>query len=414
MTGLGMTDVMTDVAQHREKGTGSVFQRKRDGRWVAQVEAGFTAAGARRYITRSAPTEAQAKTALRQMRNKIAKDGVPVAGATTSIKRWADVWLPMYQQRVRPSRFTDVRGVVNRYIVPTIGSRKIDKVNPADVRAVQKACRDAGYGEATALRAHDALMVMLKAAELEGYEVRANAYLVERPKLPESDRDAIPLDDALALLKVSAARPDAARWVAALLQGMRQGECLGLTWGCVDLDGGTLDVSWQLQRLPYEDRAAEAFRVPRNYVCRRLAGAAHLVRPKSVTGRRIIPLVPWMTDALTRWQEIAPPNPHGLVWAEDGRPTRKATDRAAWFGLQDAAQVAHVEDEAGRRYTLHEARHTTATLLLEAGVDPETIKAILGHSSIVTSRGYQHVSQALARKALESVAERLRLDAPRT
>ena len=42
---------------------------------------------------------------------------------------------------------------------------------------------------------------------------------------------------------------------------------------------------------------------------------------------------------------------------------------------------------------LHEARNTTATLLVEAGVDPKIIKAILGHSSIVTSRGYLHVNQ---------------------
>lgn len=405
-----MTDTMTDVMQ-REKGTGSVFQRKRDGKWVAQLEAGFTAAGSRRYITKSADTETQAKTLLRAMRNKVAKEGVPVAGSTTSVKRWVETWLPIYQQDVRPSRYTDVNGVMRRYVVPAIGRRRLDKITPADVRAVHKACRDAGYGEATALRAHDALMVMLKAATVEGHKVPSNAFLVKRPRLPESDRDAIPMEDAAALLRAAATRPDAARWVAALLQGMRQGECLGLTWDCVDLDGGTLDVSWQLQRLPYEDRAAETFRVPRSYRCKRLVGAAHLVRPKSVKGRRVIPLAPGMADTLARWKQVAPPNPYGLVWTEDGRPVRKEVDRAAWFDLQDAAQVARSDDTEGRRHTLHEARHTTATLLLEVGVDPEVIKAILGHSSIVTSRGYMHVNQALARKALADVAERLQLDA---
>ena len=79
-----------------------------------------------------------------------------------------------------------------------------------------------------------------------------------------------------------------------------------------------------------------------------------------------------------------------------------------------AAGALPQDDRADRRvpgYLLHEARHTTATLLLEAGVDTAIITAILGHSSIVTTRGYQHASQALARRALDDVAARLGLTA---
>ena len=133
----------------------------------------------------------------------------------------------------------------------------------------------------------------------------------------------------------------------------------------------------------------------------------HLVRPKTGRGRRIIPLVPWMTEALIGWRHVAPASPYGLVWPRaDGSPRRSSEDRAAWYELQDAAGV---RSAAGRRYHLHEARHRTATLLLEAGVDPQVVTEILGHSSIVTSRGYQHVSTDLARKALNAAAERLSL-----
>ena len=60
---------------------------------------------------------------------------------------------------------------------------------------------------------------------------------------------------------------------------------------------------------------------------------------------------------------------------------------------------------------LHEARHTTATLLLAAGVDPEIIKAILGHSSIVTSRAYMSVQPGMKQDALNAVGGLLRLEA---
>src|SRR5690606_37801270 len=111
-----------------------------------------------------------------------------------------------------------------------------------------------------------------------------------------------PTPAARALLEAAASAGTAARWSAALLQGMRQGECLGLTWDAVDLDAGTVDVSWQLQPLPYLDRRDKAvgFRVPDGYEARHLHDAVHLVRPKSTRGRRVIPLVPWMTAALTQ------------------------------------------------------------------------------------------------------------------
>ncbi|MDQ1736550.1 MAG: hypothetical protein QOH56_2801 [Pseudonocardiales bacterium] len=239
------------------------------------------------------------------------------------------------------------------------------------------------------------------------------------------------MPDALAMLDVAAGRPDGSRWVAALLQGMRQGECLGLTWKAVDLDAGVIDVSWQLQSIPYQhgctrtgarwecarrfggDCPSRSLRIPDGYEYRQLDGNLCLVRPKTEKGTRLIPLVPWMSAALTQWRKVAPASPHGLVWPRpDGRPQTSKADAEAWRDLQDVGQVASVDDTAGRRYQLHEARHTTATLLLEAGVDSEVIKAILGHSSIVTSRGYQHVSQELARKAMNELAGKLKLELP--
>jgi site-specific recombinase XerD len=115
-----------------------------------------------------------------------------------------------------------------------------------------------------------------------------------------------------------------------------------------------------------------------------------------------------MAEMLRLWKTIAPVSPHGLVWPRtDGRPRTSKDDKTAWNELQTAAGV----NGPGRPWFLHESRHTCATLLLDAGTDPEVVKAILGHSSIVTSRLYQHVGQAMTRKALDGIAERLQLTA---
>jgi integrase len=104
------------------------------------------------------------------------------------------------------------------------------------------------------------------------------------PIAGKSDRDAIPVDDALKILAAVADQRDGSKWVAALLQGMRQGERLGLTWPLVDLEADvpTFDISWQLQPLPYKvkrDRTS-GFRVPDGYEARQLEGRMHLVRPR--------------------------------------------------------------------------------------------------------------------------------------
>lgn len=394
----------------RAKGTGSVFELP-NGKWRGQYPAGYTAGGARRYVTVTGKSEKDAATKLRAKINEIEAHGIPRSGAAgITVRKWSEEWLPIYRKRVSPNRWTDARGVVRRYIVPTIGHKRLSSLTPPDVRLVHAAVEGAGRSLYTSLRAHDVLMVMLKDAGRDGLRVPGNVLTVKRPGTPESERDALPIPHAVALLKVAASRPDGSMWVAAFLQGLRSGEVRGLTWDRVDFDRRLIDVSWQLQAVPYEDRAAGTFRIPDGYLCRQLVGQMHLVRPKTKKSKRVLPLVPWMFDALKRWQACAPPNRFGLVWTRDGEPIRKHDHLDSWAALQDAAGVKREDEHGGtRRYTLHEARHTTATLLLRNGVDAHVVTSILGHSKITTSRGYQHVSLDMEMAALEQVAAMLQL-----
>jgi integrase len=250
---------------------------------------------------------------------------------------------------------------------------------------------------------------MLKDAKAERHQVDEGLLHVDKPGKATNDRTSMSADQARRVLAVLNGRPDATRWVSALLQGLRQGEALGLTWDCVDFDKSIIDVSWQLQQLPYLDRAAGTFRVPDRFEARHLVGSFHLTRPKTAHGQRIIPLVDWMAAALRlereRWRE----NPWGLVWTDtlaDGtpRPIRDGDDRARWHEIQALAEVAH---PAGRPYHVHELRHTTATLLLQAGTDRRVIEAIVGHATLVEA--YLHTDTNDSSLALGKVADVLGL-----
>ena len=231
-----------------------------------------------------------------------------------------------------------------------------------------------------------------------------------------NDRDAIPSSDLRPLLVALAREGDRSRWFTALLQGMRQGECLGLTWDAINWDDNTIDVSWQLQPLPYANQRdhSQGFRVPDGFEARHLTHSYHLIRPKTASGRRVIPMLPLTRAALEQWRHEAPPNPWGLVWADtdtrNGRnrptPRRGEKDRARWAEFQSTLGIAH---PTGRPYKVHECRHTTATLMLEAKVDTEVMTKLIGHSKISTTRGYQHVSGQLLRDAVQGMASHLEI-----
>ena len=403
-------------------GDGSVYQRhgkdcpppdadgtrpehKCRGPWVAALMAGWTDKGNRRRVTITAKTEAEAKRRLRDRRAAIAKAGQAAGGtaARKTVKAWADEWMDIRKAKVRPKTWEGDRSSVRQWVVPTIGSKRLVDLAPRDVRAVHAAQRNAGHQPASLLRTHWTLTRLLRDAQADGYVVPDNVFAVASPTKPDSDREALESIQAVAVLHHAADLPHGARWFVAFYQGLRQGEALGLTWEAIDFVNGTITIEWQLQPLPYADKhnRAAGFRIPEGYVARHLAGRFHLVRPKTKKGWRVIPMVPEVRDVLAAQRELTD-NPTGLVWTRpNGWPIDKADDAAEFKALQAAAGVKH---PTGRPFYGHEVRNTTATLLLEAGVDEVTITAILGHSSYATSRGYMTARMAERRKALESVA----------
>ncbi len=192
------------------------------------------------------------------------------------------------------------------------------------------------------------------------------------------------------MLTVAAQGRNAARWSVAFALGLRQGEALGLPWSAVDLDAGTLTVRQALQRQ---------------------AGAGLVfVEPKSRAGRRTISLPRPLVDALrthraaqleerlragTEWQD------HGLVFTQpNGKPVDPRADHRAWKGLLSRAGV--------RPARLHDARHTSATVMLALGVPARVAMQILGHSQISLTLGtYSHVLQELSEDAAARVGQEL-------
>lgn len=339
------------------------------------------------------------------------KAGKPLDEVT--VGEWATQWLDMQVRKLRPGTFVAHRSAVTKWILPTIGDKPLAGLQPSDLREVHTIAEDAGLADSTVERIAMVAKLLISDAYDEGHDVPERTLRTKRlGGIGPANRQAIPVDQARKILDVAMSRPDASRWVAALLQGMRPGEALGLRWSNVDLNVGTMTVEWQLKNLPYNEGRVRSsgFRVPRGFEAIHLVQSYHLVRPKTASGVRVVPLVPWLRTELAAWAAIAPESPYGLVWSDNGKPKSQADDREQWYQMCEQADVwLENPDGSKRRPLLYEARHTAATLLMASGVDETTLTAIVGHSKITSTKAYLHTDETRKLEALLSVGEQLGL-----
>jgi len=298
------------------------------------------------------------------------------------------------------------------------GSIRLADLMADDVRRMHRDVT-ASVSLVTANKAHRVLRAALSDALTDGLISRNVAARLRTPT-PRSTRTPLTAGQAAAILAATTNDRLGSRWAAALLSGARQGELLGLAWDRVDLGSATIDLSWQLQALTYRHACGTApgyspcgaaragscpereLDVPPGFEHRRLHGRLCLTRPKSAASVRIIPIPRRLVDQLAQHREatVSEPNLHGLVWSTPaGQPIPSGTDLAAWHAALARAGLPPVP--------LHAARHTTATLLMDLGIDVTVIQAILGHAAPLTTRGYQHADVTMSRAALARLAEHL-------
>lgn len=388
----------------RAKGDGSLYKDSR-GYWTASITLPDSHDGKRRRKTIRSKDRGTAAQKLRDLRAELDQHG-DVITTTPTVKTYLEHWLThTAAERLRPRTLDTYRGYIDRWIIPAIGRVKVSDLTPRHVEAVHQLCRT-GYGEGkhakkpvsstTRLQIHRILGVALRDAVRAGH-LRTNPAdrdHVEAPRKRHVETTVLTGAQTRDLLAAVAEHPMAARWALALFTGMRQGECLGVERSAIDLERDLITVRWQVQRPTSK---------PDESIPQRDLGRGYwLLPPKTRGSFRVVPIIEPLHIALERHIEAMPPpaETHDLLFRRaDGMPIDQSTDRKEWKAILAAAGLPPVR--------LHDARHGVATLLLEAGVDLHVIQTILGHSSVLTTKGYAHVNTRLAREGLERMEKLL-------
>lgn len=417
------------MPKKRGHGDGGLYKIRGGALYRGVVDLGFDADGKRVQKYVHARTQRECKDKLDALKAEIAEHGAPLDKQVT-VAAWATTWLETVKKpNVDPKTFAGYASVCRKWIVPTLGRKKVSALKPSDVRALRQAMTAAELSVSMLRQGHIVLSMMLGDAKAEGL-CRSNvAEDVKKPGATKGKsvvkRGAFTTAEAIAILKAAAELGDSAgsRWWFKLLSGQRQGEILGATIADLDLEQGLYTVSWKLEDLRREHGCGEEpcgkargaycpqarWIVPDDFEKTHLTGAWHLTRPKSRTGR-VVPLIPQLVEVMRRHLQATAhlPNPHGLIWRnEDGSPILPRDDNQEWRDLLLAASIITANEAvpSGTEKTGHWARHTTVTILASLGVDMQLIGEIVGHSSTEVTEIYRHAEAAEKRAAMGLVGD---------
>jgi integrase len=350
----------------------------------------------RRWVP-AGPRRADAERLLADLiRRKYDGEPVPIERLTVA-QYLTERWLPVQKSRLRKSTYDCYRRNIDLHVVPALGRRPLAKVTPEDLDLFYATLLTEGRKKAggtsrglapkTVRNIHLMLSKAFSDDARKGLVARNVVSLADAPSTQASRKAEIKAWDAQQLTTfldaVRSHRLHPAFHLAAHT-GMRRGEVLGLRWRDLDLDAGRLSVRQALIEIAYE---------------------VHISDVKTDTGRRTIDIEPGTVDVLKAWRiERAEenggvdPRVEDLVFPKpDG----------SWIHPQSFSQILDrkVAKLDVPTISLHDLRHTHATLLLKAGVHVKVVSERLGHANVAfTMSVYQHVLPGMQAEAAETFA----------
>jgi integrase len=400
------------VIPPRRHQRGTLFQRE-GGLWIGKIrDPRSVRTGTRRMITVSSMDPVVAAEKLDRRIDEL--DSEYAAAGSYSVAGWLRLWVDeIHIVRVRPSTIRRYRSVIENHIIPAIGDLPVDRLAPHHLRRMLAAVPTSR----NALTCYIVMRCALVAAIKERIIDFNPSDAVDKPPHTPQPRKQLTAQQAWTLMLSAEAKHDPFydRWTAAFMSAARSGEILGMQWDRVDFDAEFLDLSWQLEPLPWlhgcnpSDGAPRCGRrragncpnrtplIPRGFEHVPLHNNLALTRPKTKASIRRVPMLNSLRDMLAerKIRDIGP-NPHNLVWHEpDGRPISPTDDHNRW---KDALAAADLPD-----VTRHSSRATAATVLLDAGVDEAVRMAILGHVTATAHRVYLDIDNTRIRAALANL-----------
>jgi integrase len=262
---------------------------------------------------------------------------------------------PKNRAAYKPNTIRSYERAVSRYIEPSqLGGLRVADVRRQDVQQFVDALLGEGLASGTVSNALNPLQAFYRRALDRGQLAYNPAERIDIPTQSNGRPTRIASPAEAASLIAALPEPDRALWATAFYAGLRRGELMALR--CVDVDLGRslirVERSWDQEE-----------------------GA---IDPKSPSSRRTVPLLALLRDHLDE---------HLLRTGREGEALVFGRATADPFAPMSVGMRARKAWKAAqlKPITLHECRHTFASLLIDSGANPKAIQTFMGHSKIQTT-----------------------------
>jgi len=326
----------------------------------------------RRKIRRSfsGPGALTAAKAWRADASGAVRRGVLRAPKPTTLQEAWDAWIEGAEagtvrtrggHTYKPSALRGYRAAMTKRVLPALGAARLADIQSVDVQDLADKWLTEGLDPSTVRNQLMPLRAVFRRA-VQRHELGINATSnLELPAV-EGTRDRIASPEEAGKLLAVLEPDDKALWATALYAGLRRGELMGLDWTHIDFKAGLI-------------------RVERNYDPK----AREMVTPKSRKGTRAVPIASALRGILLEHHIKSGRPSTGLVFPRaDGSPFSDSALHDRTKKKWDAAALPTI--------TLHEGRHTFASLMIAAGVNAKALSTYMGHASVtITLDRYGHL-----------------------
>ena len=391
------------MARKNAAGAGTLRQRS-NGRWEGRVTIGYDS-GTGKPIRRSIYGDTQAD--VRKQMIAILRDidnGTYQTPSKITVAQWLEEWLNTFcANKVKPLTLQSYRGIIKRHITPVIGAMELQKVKGAQVQQLYNALTKKGLGGKTVKNIGAVLHKAFSVAIKQGL-IAANP--CDGAELPKTEHKEIhPLSDEEIPLFLSAIEnaPMRNAYALCLFAGLREGECLGLSWKQVDFKKGHITVSQQLQ--------VEKAKGARYYI----ASTTKSGKPRTIEP----PPIAFEYLRAERVRQAENRLKAGPLWSnpDDLVFTNEIGGHYVFYTFY--RRFKNIATSIGRPdLRPHDLRHTAATVAIASGADIKSVQDLLGHATAsFTLNVYAHTSEQMMKDTaarMQSYYDSLKMDSQKT
>lgn len=348
----------------------------------------------RRTTRRGFKTMKEAKQAERNLLLDVEENGLPSNQSDgfqdPTFEELASLWLENYKTTVKPSTFENVRSKVEKMTEEHFDGLKLKKITVAYCQRVV-----IELSKTYVLYNHYLSVInrIFKYAVLMDI-LDSNPFdKVIKPKSKQVQRKGnfLTKEELKEFLKLAQTATLSYFFPLVHLMsytGLRQGEALALKWSDIDFENKKITV----------DKTAT-----------RIKEKQTLQTPKTKNSKRVISIDPTTLSILKSWKKD-----QIKIYFKNGKHFEGddnfifTNERAEWVHIHNFIPYfkRFVTDHKLKPITPHGLRHTHASLLFSAGVEPKNISDRLGHSTVqITLDLYTHITEEQRTDTVEKLLE---------